>query len=287
MRKFLLCYLIVMLANLLYAQSTEPKSTPRSSTPTPKSISPPPSAVKLQRSNPPSNNATDRSSNPAPATLRTNTSSSTGNLPLNNRTSQTTSTSSNRSVFARPSAGSATSGSTRTAKNIAAGGKNASKLNISETVRIKWITIEEAVEKNKTEKRKIFIDVVTPWCGWCKHMDSTTFTNPTVAQYLNEHYYAVKFNAEQQQDIIFKDKTYHFKREGARGYHELAAEWLNNRLSFPTVVFLDENLGTIQPLPGYQDATKLEAILNYFGTDSHKTTPWETYERKFNAGGDK
>lgn len=154
-----------------------------------------------------------------------------------------------------------------------------------EKVNVNWMTLDQAIEQCKVEKRKIFVDVYTDWCGWCKHMDSTTFVNPAVARYLNEHYYPVKFNAEQSQDIVFKDKTYHFKKNGSRGYHELAALWLNNRLSFPTVVFLDESQNLIQPVPGYQDATKMEAIINYFGSDSHRKTPWETYEKNFSSQG--
>ncbi|MEQ1744440.1 MAG: DUF255 domain-containing protein [Saprospiraceae bacterium] len=150
-----------------------------------------------------------------------------------------------------------------------------------QSVEVQWLTIEEAIERSKTEKRKIFIDVYTDWCGWCKRMDQSTFVDPAVAKYLNDNYYPVKFDAEQVEDVVFANKTYSFRKNGSRGYHELAAEWLNNRLSFPTVVFLDETMGTIQPIPGYLDAPKLETILNYFGTDSHKTTPWETYERKF------
>jgi len=150
-----------------------------------------------------------------------------------------------------------------------------------QTVEVQWLSIEEALERSKTEKRKIFIDVYTDWCGWCKRMDESTFVDADVAQYLNENYYPVKFNAEQTEDVIFNNKTYSFRKNGSRGYHELAAEWLNNRLSFPTVVFLDEVQNVIQPIPGYLDGPKLETILNYFGTDSHKTTPWETYERKF------
>lgn len=159
--------------------------------------------------------------------------------------------------------------------------QNAATLKPAERGTVNWMTLEQALEKSKTEKRKIFVDMYTDWCGWCKHMDSTTFIHPAVAKYLNEHFYPVKFNAEQERDIVFKDKTYHFKKSGARGYHELAALWLNNRLSFPTVVFLDENQQLIQPVPGYQDAAKMEAIINYFGSDSHKKTPWETYEKNF------
>lgn len=154
-------------------------------------------------------------------------------------------------------------------------------LKAAERGTVNWLTLEQALEKSKTEKRKIFVDMYTDWCGWCKHLDSTTFVNANVARYLNEHFYPVKFNAEQEKDIVFKDKTYKFKKNGSRGYHELAALWLNNRLSFPTVVFLDENQQLIQPVPGYQDATKMQAIINYFGSDSHKKTPWETYEKNF------
>ncbi|MBU6343506.1 MAG: DUF255 domain-containing protein [Bacteroidetes bacterium] len=175
----------------------------------------------------------------------------------------------------RPAYSRNTKAATQNGKKAPALDKPAGKIN--------WMTIEEALEKSKTEKRKIFIDVYTNWCGWCKHMDSTTFIDPAVAAYMNAHFYPVKFNAEQNEDVVFKNKTYRFKRENGRNCHELAAEWLNNRLSFPTAVFLDENQNLIQPLAGYLESRKLEAILNYFGTDSHRTTPWETYERKFTS----
>ncbi|MEI6410501.1 MAG: DUF255 domain-containing protein [Bacteroidota bacterium] len=188
-----------------------------------------------------------------------------------------------RNAVARPSLANSSDNATKAPRSVAAQGKKASALKPVETVKINWMSIGEAVEKSKTEKRKIYIDIYTDWCGWCKHMDSTTFVTPAVANYINDHYYAVKFNAEQTGDVVYKDKTYRFKKEGNRGYHELAAEWLNNRFTFPTAVFLDENFNSIQPISGYLDGDKMEAILNYFGTNSHKSTPWETYEKKFTS----
>jgi thioredoxin-related protein len=151
----------------------------------------------------------------------------------------------------------------------------------AKVIKINWMTLEQAIEKSKTEKKKIFVDVYTDWCGWCKRMDETTFADARIAEYMNENYYAVKFNAEQQQDIVFKNKTYHFKKVGTRGYHELAAEWLNNRMSYPTVVFINEDFEVIQPLPNYVEAPRFETIITYFGTNSYKKTPWETYEKNF------
>ena len=56
--------------------------------------------------------------------------------------------------------------------------------------KIQWMSIEEAYELTLTEQspKKIFIDVYTDWCGWCKRMDKATFQNPEVAKYMNEHY---------------------------------------------------------------------------------------------------
>jgi len=44
-------------------------------------------------------------------------------------------------------------------------------LSISAQEKINWMSWEEAVEKSKTEQRKIFVDIYTDWCTWCKRMD--------------------------------------------------------------------------------------------------------------------
>ena len=53
---------------------------------------------------------------------------------------------------------------------------------------VKWYSLEEAVALQKKKPKKIFIDMYTDWCGWCKRMDATTFTDPAVSAYLNENF---------------------------------------------------------------------------------------------------
>src|SRR5690606_27234601 len=109
---------------------------------------------------------------------------------------------------------------------------------------------EEAVELNAKNPKKIFIDIYTDWCGWCKVMDQKTFSHPEIAKYLMTHFYPVKLNAEQRGDITFRGHTYKFVPQGARGYHELAYALLQGRMSYPTTVYLDENFDGITPYPG-------------------------------------
>jgi len=146
---------------------------------------------------------------------------------------------------------------------------------------VNWLSWEDAMEKSKIEKRKIFVDVYTMWCGWCKRMDSATFQQPYIANYLNEHYYPVKFDAEYKKDIVFKGKTYQFVKSGKKGYHQLAAEITRGRLSFPTIVFLDEKWNILQPIPGFKNANTFEQIITYFGEDQYKKTPWATYQKNY------
>ena len=148
--------------------------------------------------------------------------------------------------------------------------------------KINWVTWEEAEKLSKTEKKKIFVDVYTNWCGWCKRMDATTFSKSKIVEYMNENYYCIKFNAESPDPITFNGKTYKFVKTGRRGYHELAAKILNGRMSYPTIVFIDEELEVIQPIPGYRNPEQLETIAAYFATDSYKTIPWATYEKEYN-----
>jgi len=146
---------------------------------------------------------------------------------------------------------------------------------------IQWLTWEQAMQKSNVEKKKFIVDVYTDWCGWCKRMDAATFRQPEIAKYVNENYYAIKFNAEYKEDIVFNGKTYKYVANGRRGYHELAAELLQGRLSYPTVVFLDETQKVIQPIPGYKDPTQFEQIITYFGRNEHLKTPWEAYQKTY------
>ena len=149
--------------------------------------------------------------------------------------------------------------------------------------KINWMTWEQMIEKQKVEKRKVVIDLYTDWCGWCKRMDKTTFVNPVIVDYVNKHYYAVKFNAEQKKELKYDGIVYKFVGSGRRGYHEFAAALTQNNLSYPTYVFLDEDINLLQVIPGYQDAKTFEYIINFFGEDHFKTTSWAKFEKEFQS----
>ncbi len=150
---------------------------------------------------------------------------------------------------------------------------------------ITWISWEEAMAKNEVEKKKIIVDLYTDWCGWCKRMDQTTFQDKEIVAYVNANYYAIKFNGEQEQSITVGEKTYEFVEseeiKGVKGYHELAQALSMGRLTYPTVVFLNEDGKILQPLSGYKDAATFEMIMTYFGGNFYQSTPWDMYQESY------
>jgi thioredoxin-related protein len=148
---------------------------------------------------------------------------------------------------------------------------------------VQWKSMNEALRQAEKENKKIFIDVYTDWCSWCKKMDVATFQQPDIAAYINEHFIPVKFNAEQREEILYQGQAFKYVNYGRRGYHQLAAELSKSlgKLSYPTIIFLDEEQNVIQPIPGYQDPKSFEVIMNFIGDDHFRTRPFKSYAASF------
>ncbi len=141
-----------------------------------------------------------------------------------------------------------------------------------EKASINWMTVNEAMEAQKNDPKKIMIDFYTTWCGPCKLLNKNTFGNKDVAEYVNENFYAVKFNAEGNEAVTFKGKEFsnpNYKETKGRGYPHQFSQAFQVR-AYPTVVFLDEDLNYISPVKGYVDAKGIEPTLKVIGSDAYK-----------------
>ncbi len=154
--------------------------------------------------------------------------------------------------------------------------------------KINWMTMNQALEAQKTQPKKIIMDVYTKWCGPCKLMDRNTFSNKDVIRFINDHYYAVKFNAEGTEEITYQDFTYTNPnyQEGRKGRN--ATHFFADALrlqGYPSIVFFEEDGTLIQPVVGYKTPKQLEIFLKMIANDDYKqlTTAeaWEAYQKNF------
>jgi thioredoxin-related protein len=142
--------------------------------------------------------------------------------------------------------------------------------------KINWISLEQAFEKNKTKPKKIIIDVYTGWCGWCKVMDQKTFSNQEIVKYINENYYAVKLDAETKSEIKIGQNV--FKYDEQSRANNAAITLLQGKMTYPSIVYLDESFNMIQPIPGYMEAPEFHKVITFMGENAYKSTPFDTYK---------
>jgi thioredoxin-related protein len=145
--------------------------------------------------------------------------------------------------------------------------------------KIKWLSIEELHAAYAKEPRPVLVDVYTSWCGWCKVMDKETYRNSNVADYINTHYYAVKFDAEGKDSVMWAGKKFGYTPQ--KRVHDLAVFLLGGQMSYPTTVFVPELNGQPAPLPGYLKPKEIEPPLKFFGDGAYKSKNFQEFLKTF------
>ncbi len=74
------------------------------------------------------------------------------------------------------------------------------------------LTFDEALAKAKAEKKLVFVDCYTTWCGPCKMMTTKIFPMKEAGEFFNPRFVCVKFDMEQGEGKELKNKL------GVRAY---------------------------------------------------------------------
>lgn len=147
---------------------------------------------------------------------------------------------------------------------------------------VKWLSFKEAQEKNKEVKKPFIIDLYTDWCGWCKHMMRTTYSNEGLAGYINTYFYPVKFDAETKDTIEYNGKIYKPTSAQPKTPHELALKFLGNSLTYPSTMFVTNNFEYNLLTQGYLEDKKIEPLLIFMVENAWQTAPYEEFAKHFN-----
>ncbi len=147
---------------------------------------------------------------------------------------------------------------------------------------LEWEQGEKAVNKGN---KKSLVWVFDPSCPTCKEAEQRIFNTPEVNQYLNQHFIPIKLSGKRKEPITTKGKTYIY-RQGLKGYdvHDLAQAITKSKddISYPRIVFLDENMDIIAPLNGDIQLDELDLLLHFVAEEQFKRMSIEEYKLKFN-----
>jgi len=146
---------------------------------------------------------------------------------------------------------------------------------------VRWLSFKEAFELNKKQPKPFIIDIYTDWCGWCKQMMKTTYSNPEIANYLNTWFYPVKFDAETKDSIEYLGTTYYNTQKTGKSTHPLAKKLLGNQLMYPSTIFTNYTVNFSLNSQGYLDIKKMEPMMIYTVENVFRTTPFEDFKKNF------
>lgn len=121
-------------------------------------------------------------------------------------------------------------------------------------------TLAEAQEKAAKERKLIFMDAYTSWCGPCKQMSRNVFTDAAVGVFFNKHFINIKVDME--------------KGEGPR----LAGRYRVN--SYPTLLFLDDKGAVVHAAKGSRPADQFLGLGKMALSKNDKSDEYaEQYEK--------
>ncbi len=98
-----------------------------------------------------------------------------------------------------------------------------------------------ALEQARTERKAVMIDFITDWCRWCDTLDARTYSDASVAAYVNEHFVPIKIDAEKGEGVGIA------KKYGVNAY--------------PTIVVVTSDGEEVDRILGYVEASRFLATL--------------------------
>ena len=97
-----------------------------------------------------------------------------------------------------------------------------------------------------------------------------TFSKEDIITYVNQHFYAVKLNAEGKEDIQWNVQVFSYQADGRRGSHQLASTLLDGLMSYPSFVFLTEDYQKIRVSKGFKPAVAFLEELKFAAEEQYK-----------------
>ena len=122
-------------------------------------------------------------------------------------------------------------------------------------------TWEEAISQAKEEEKVIFVDAYAQWCGPCKRMAKTVFTDAEVGKFFNASFINVKMDMERGEGLKFRKK------------YPVSA--------FPTLFFID---GKGEVLLKVKGARQVDGFIELGKQALTKVDNSEEYAKVYNSG---
>lgn len=132
---------------------------------------------------------------------------------------------------------------------------------------LQWKKYNDGIAEAKKSGKKVLVDVYTDWCKWCKTMDTVTYKDKKVKEYLEKNFVIIKLNAEGNEQVSYAGQKMN-PREFAQGM---------KIDGYPATLFMTSKGEAITVLPGYSEPAMFLNVLSYIREDQYSKKNFDQY----------
>lgn len=129
------------------------------------------------------------------------------------------------------------------------------------------LSFDEASTKAKSSDKDILVFFHMTSCPYCEKMLNESFKDAKTLEYIKENYILMDINIKKTDKIIFKNSSFKNK--------EFADKF--NMFSYPSSLFLDQNLDVIYTDYGYRNLDEFLILLKFVKTRSFKSVDMDDF----------
>ena len=133
---------------------------------------------------------------------------------------------------------------------------------------INWMDFNKAVEKMKTQPKKLLLYIYSEWNSSSKIMLGGSFKDKVVADYINKNFYAAKIPYDYADTLKIAGKAFINETKQVQYPHQIVLSLLHPDYRIPAFVIFDEN--ATHPMfvqRGFSSYSTIEKLLTYFADD--------------------
>ena len=123
---------------------------------------------------------------------------------------------------------------------------------------VDWLSHDTAREKGDVKNQKYFLYFSSQNCGYCRLLESKTFSNPEVAGYINQNYIPVQVDIDRERKVAAR-----YRIQGV-----------------PDLRFLSKDGEAIGRWMGFTEADHMLRLLKYIQTDSYLTMSFTEFTQR-------
>src|ERR1700744_3375115 len=132
---------------------------------------------------------------------------------------------------------------------------------------VRGLTWEEVKLRAKAEKKYIFLDIFTTWCGPCKQMDQGVYVDDSVGLFFNAKFISIKVQMDQTaKDDEFVKRWYHTSEDIGIKFKITA---------YPSYLFFSPD-GTL-----VNEATGLKSVRDFLAEGRKAVAPGRKYRNPY------